>query len=105
MEIENLIDEKDAIKQERNEPVQNRDYYLIESQLLDGEIIILCKIKSALQYLRKEFPDTVIYSPLEIEELYRFKDDEDAIKAAHMVKKRFGGWIVPKKNEKGGIVK
>ena len=80
------------------EPVQDKDYYLFESQLLDGEVIILCKVKSALKYLRDNYPGIVIYSPLEIEELYKLKDDEDAIKKIHLVKKKFGGWIVPSKS-------
>ena len=78
------------------------DIYLLEKfkrlLLLDGEVIILCKIKSALKYLRKEYPGIVIYFPPEIEELYRLKEDEDAIKKIHLIKKKFGGWIVPSKD-------
>jgi len=84
-----------------DDPVQDKDYYLFESQLLDGEVIILCKVKSALQYLRKEYPGTVIYFPPEIAELYKLREDEDAIKKIHLVKKRFGGWIVPTNKSKG----
>ena len=91
--IQQFISDKAA-----DEPVQNKDYYLVESKLLGGEVIILCKVKSALQYLRKEFPGTVIYFPPEIFELHKLKDDQDAIKKIHLVKKKFGGWIVPSKS-------
>ena len=89
---------KQPIPGKGGEPIQNKDYYLVESKLLDGEVIILCKIKSALKYLRKEYPGIVIYFPPEIEELYRLKEDEDAIKKIHLIKKKFGGWIVPSKD-------
>ena len=94
--------QKDISDKAADEPVQNKDYYLIESKLLNGETIILCKVKSALPYVKKEFPGTVIYFPPEIYELCRLKDDHDAIKKIHLVKKKFGGWIVPTNNSKGG---
>ena len=83
------------------EPVQNRDYYLVESKLLHGEVIILCKVKSALRYLREKYPGTVIYFPPEIFELERVKNDQDAIRKIHLVKKKFHGWIIPNPNYRG----
>ncbi len=84
------------------ESYQNLEYVLIESNLLDGEKILLAFEKKSLKKLKRQFPDIVIYFPPEINELYQHKDDKEFIKKIHLVKKEFNGWIVPSKNSKGG---
>jgi len=78
-------------------------WYVIESRLLDGEQILLVTKKKYLKQARKEHPDKVIYFPPEIHELYKHKDQKEFIKKVHLAKKEFKGWIVPSKNEQGGV--
>ena len=75
------------------------DHHIIESQLLNGERFVLALDKSALKKLRSLYPGLAIYFLIELEELLKFKDDVDHIKAVHKLKKAFRGWIVPSINK------
>lgn len=70
-------------------------WVVIESALLDGEQLVIVSEKRFLGEARQANPGRALYFPPEIEELKRFKDDPDAIKAVHRVKKTFGAWLVP----------
>ena len=71
------------------------DHYIIESGLLGNERFILALEKGALRNLRAMYPDMAIYFQPELEELIKFKDDIEHIRAVHKLKKKFNGWIVP----------
>ena len=54
--------------------------------------------KKHLKEARKAHPGKVIYLPPELQELRRLKDAPDYLKALeviHLVKKKFGAWIIP----------
>jgi hypothetical protein len=73
-------------------------WLVLESRLLDDEHILVVFEKNHLREARKAHPGKVIYFPPEIEELRRHKDAPDYaqfLKSIHLVKKKFGGWIVP----------
>lgn len=73
-------------------------WIVVESRLLDGEQVLVVFEKKHLKEARKAHPGKVIYFPPEIEELRRHKDVPDYarfLKSVHLVKKKFGGWIVP----------
>ena len=70
-------------------------YLLLESKVLDGEMIILAFNKKLLKELRARYPGIVIYFPPEIEELYQHRDDPEFIRKAHLVKKHFKAWVIP----------
>lgn len=73
-------------------------WLVLESRLLDDEQILVVFEKKHLKDARKAHPGKVIYLPPEIEELRRHKDAPDYaqfLKSIHLVKKKFGGWIVP----------
>jgi hypothetical protein len=73
-------------------------WIVVESRLLDGEQILMVFEKKHLKEARKAHPGKVIYFPPEIEELRRHKDAPGYarfLKSVHLVKKKFGGWIVP----------
>jgi len=73
-------------------------WLVLESRLLDDEQILVVFEKKHLKEARKAHPGKVIYFPPEIEELRRHKDAPDYaqfLKSIHLVKKKFGGWIVP----------
>jgi len=72
-------------------------WVVIESALLDGEQVVIVSGKRFLREARNANPGRVLYFPPEIEELKRFQDDPDAIKAMHRIKKHLGAWIVPSK--------
>ena len=74
------------------EPIQNKDCYMVQSRLLGGEVIIFCILKSALHFLTDKYPWLVIYFPPEIEKLYLYKDDKELIRKVHLVKKEFYRW-------------
>ena len=78
--------------------IQEVEYLLIESKVLDGEKILLAFEKKCLKKLREKFPGIVIYFPPEIDELYKHKGDIDSIRKIHLAKKEFNGWIVPVKH-------
>jgi len=71
------------------------DHYVIESGLLDNERFVLALDKNAIRKLRAMYSDMAIYFRPELEELIKYKDDIDYIKAVHKLKKSFNGWIVP----------
>lgn len=73
-------------------------YLLLKSKVLDGKMIILAFQKKLLKELRAKYPGIVIYFPPEIEELYQHKDDPEFIRKAHLVKKKFGVWVIPGAN-------
>ena len=77
--------------------LEGAKWIVIESALLDGEHIAIVLEKRWLREARRDLPGKVLYFPPEIVELKRFKDDPDAIRAIHKVKKEFGAWIVPSK--------
>ena len=73
-------------------------WLVLESRLLDDEQILVVFEKKHLKEARKAHPGKVIYFPPEIEELRQHKDAPDYaqfLKSIHLVKKKFGGWIVP----------
>ena len=73
-------------------------WLVLESRLLDDEQILVVFEKKHLKEARKAHPGKVIYFPPEIEELRRHKDAPDYaqfLKSIHLVKKKFGGWIIP----------
>lgn len=69
----------------------------IKSRLLDGETIVIVFNKDALTEVKRKYPNTVIYSLLEIQELLPFRHNKDFIRKVHLVKKEFDGWIIPTK--------
>lgn len=70
-------------------------FAVIESDLLDGERILLVSEKKYYKEAREKYPDMTMYFPPEIERLYEEKNDHNAILAAHAIKKNFAGWIHP----------
>ncbi|MDQ7829070.1 MAG: hypothetical protein RB146_08750 [Armatimonadota bacterium] len=73
-------------------------WLVLESRLLDDEQFLVVFEKQHLKEARKAHPGKVIYFPPEIDELYRHKDAPDYpqfLKTIHLVKKKFGGWIIP----------
>jgi hypothetical protein len=73
-------------------------WVVIKSRLLDGQQVLLVLQKKHLKEARQEHPDKVIYFPPEIKELGRHRGVpgyEDLLRKVHLVKKEFGGWIVP----------
>ncbi len=73
-------------------------WLVLESRLLDDEPFLVVFEKTHLKDARKAHPGKVIYVPPEIEELRRFKDAPDyaeLLTLIHLVKKKFGAWIVP----------
>jgi len=73
-------------------------WIVVESRLLGGEQLLVVFEKKHLKEARKAHPGKVIYFPPEIEELRRHKEAPDYpkfLKSVHLVKKKFGGWIVP----------
>lgn len=93
---------------EEQKTVEHRalSYLLLESKVLDGEMIVLAFQKKLLKELRAKYPGIVIYFPPEIEELYQHRDNPEFIRKAHLVKKNFRAWVIPgannnqKENEK-----
>jgi len=83
-------------------PSQARKWLLLDSKLLDGERILLIFEKRWLAEARRAYPGTVIYFPLEVEELKRVKDAPDTLKFLHRIKKAFGAWIVPSNRKCAG---
>jgi len=79
--------------------IHNPDHYIIESGLLNNERFVLCLDRNALKKLRAMYPEMAIYFKPEMEELIKFKDDIEHIRAVHKLKKKFRGWIVPTTNE------
>lgn len=67
---------------------------LIKSKLLDEEIVILDQ-KSDISKARLKFLGRVLYFPPEIKELSKIGQDRDTVRAVHLLKKIFSGWIVP----------
>ena len=86
-----------AVTRSPDEPIRNKDYWLIESRLLNGEVIVYAKYTKYLKKLRALLPELVIYFPPEADELYKHKDDKEHIIALHKLKKKFRGWLVPQK--------
>ena len=80
---------------------QELDYILIRSRLLDGERIVMVFEEKVLREIREEFPDIAVYTPSEVKDLYKYRDDSEFIKRVHLVKKGVDGQIVPSKG-KGG---
>ena len=73
-------------------------WLVLESRLLDDEPFLVVFDKTHLKDARKAHPGKVIYFPPEIEELRRCKDAPDYaefLTLVHLVKKKFGAWIVP----------
>ncbi len=73
-------------------------WLVIESRLLDNEQILFVFEKKHLKEARRAYPSMAIYFPPEIKELHRHKDTPDypqVLKHVHLVKKEFGGWIIP----------
>lgn len=82
-----------------NTPVNNDTnlvrYLIIETKYNDQIILILDR--SIFDNLLSEYPNTPIYFPQEIDELYnKCYDNPDLLYKTHRVKKMFNGWVVPK---------
>jgi hypothetical protein len=77
--------------------LKDAKWVVIESALLDGEHVAIVFEKRWLKDARRDLPGKVLYFPPEIVELNRFRDDPDAVRAIHRVKKEFGAWLVPSK--------
>lgn len=76
-------------------------WIVMESLLLDGEQILLVMEKQYLREARKAHPDKTLYFPPEVEELHPHRHDTDLLRAVHLVKSKFKGWIVPSTSHKG----
>ena len=70
-------------------------WIVFKSRVLDDRFVLVYD-KRDLKEAREAHPDKAIYFPPEAKELIRNADDVDHIKAVHLVKKTFGGWIIPK---------
>jgi len=70
-------------------------WIVFRSKVLDDRFVLVYD-KKDLKEAREAHPDKAIYFPPEIEDLISNADDVDHIKAVHLVKKEFGGWIIPK---------
>ncbi len=70
-------------------------WYLVESDILQGEKIVLVIAREHLDAAREHNQGRVLYSGREIETIYPFKEDIEFILAVHRIKKAFGGWIRP----------
>ncbi len=79
-------------------------WIVIESKLLDGEVVLVVFEKRWLKEARQKHPGKVIYFPPEVDELARFKDDPQTVKLLHRIKKEFGGWIVPSNSPKANAI-
>ncbi len=77
---------------------EDMKWLIVESRLLDNEQILVVFEKKHLKEARRAYPSMAIYFPPEIEEIRRYKDTPDypqVLKRVHLVKKEFGGWIIP----------
>lgn len=75
-----------------NTPIK---YLTIQTKFNDQIILILDR--SIFDNLLSEYPDTPIYFPQEIDELYnKCYDNPDLLYKTHRVKKMFNGWVIPK---------
>ena len=104
MGVLNIMDRaKEAIKPLEPVPENSGEikWVLLESLLLDKEQILLVMDTADLMEARQAYPDTVIYFPPEVQELYPYKDDEDLLRTVNSLKKRFKGWVVPSHKKKG----
>ena len=81
-------------------PIQRPlEYVLYKSHLLDGEQVLVVKDEKTLRKYKSKFPGVVAYTGDEINELWKFKDDDDAIKKIHFAKKEFEGIIISNDNQ------
>jgi len=107
MDLKNLADDRpEAAKAPptatpQDGPAQQEDggrrWFVIESALLGGEWIVLVLHKKDRKAAREAHPDKVLYFPPEIEDLEQSSaGDPEFIRQAHMLKKEFNGWIVPR---------
>jgi len=76
-------------------------WVLLESLLLNGEQILLVMEKQFLREAREAYPDKTLYFPPEVEELYPHRHDTELLRAVHLIKSKFKGWIVPSTGHKG----
>jgi hypothetical protein len=101
---------RDLVKeQKRPEPTaraaQDPRWLVVRSRLLDGERILIVFEKNHLKEARNAHPGKVVYFPPEIDELRRNKSAPgfpQFLRSVHLVKKTFGGWVVPSTTQKGG---
>lgn len=104
MRITNIMDRaREEVKPA--DPVQAESseikWVLLESLLLEKEQILLVMDTADLKEARQAYPETVIYFPPEVQELYPHKDDEDLIRTVNTIKKHFKGWVVPSGRKEG----
>jgi hypothetical protein len=70
-----------------------RDQWLVISSELLGEDVLFVRDPKMLEAACAAHPGLVPYASAEIEVLYGYRDNADAIKAIHRVKKKFGGRV------------
>jgi hypothetical protein len=70
-----------------------RDPWLVISSELLGEDVLYVRDPKSLEAARAAHPGLVSYATAEIEVLYAYRDNADAIKAIHRIKKKFGGRV------------
>ena len=97
MDLRDLASEP-AAKTTRPTGPPGMRWLVLQVCLLDDESFLVVLEKTHLKEARKAYPGKVIYLPFELEELRRLKDAPDYLKALeviHVVKKKFGAWIIP----------
>jgi hypothetical protein len=68
-------------------------WLVIESDLLAGEAIVYLRDEKWTEDARAAHPDLVIYAPSEVDSLFAHRENPEFIKAAHRIKKKFGGRV------------
>ncbi len=95
------LDKQPGDKDPRIVPGLQPRWEILESDLLNGERILLLFDKQFLALARKEHPDLVVYFPPEIAVLNVLKDSPEDILKFHLVKRMFKAWILPPQFQAG----
>jgi hypothetical protein len=74
-------------------PATGQDPWLVIRSELLGEDVLYVRDPKSLEAARAANPGLVPYASAEVEILYSYRDNAVAIKAIHMVKKKFGGHV------------
>ena len=104
LDLNGMLKQAKTAEKPRNTPEIGQKgikWVLLESLLLNGEQILLVMEKQYLREARKAYPDVTLYFPPEVEELYPYMHDTELIRAVHLIKSRFKGWVVPSTGRKG----
>lgn len=93
MDIKELMG--DGVTEAVKDPEEPRvPYAAIMRSAVLGEDIIIVNDRDKVDSLEREYPDLVMYSPHEIDQLYKFKDEPDDVRLIHFAKKEFCGRII-----------